>query len=251
MDTTCCFHRTDRCTVCHADHSSLRPSHILQPRSLHPLASSYLLPSSILHITTLKTGPFCEHSPLLHQIASTVPNWAKIQSGLWKMYREEVLGKVPVVQHLRFGQLIRWTSRENGEQLESTGDGKEEEEEGRDNSESDAPVGLEAPWIKPNASNFNSSTSHAASRRTPFTVSSPGTRTPSQPIPFAPPTLFPSRNSNSGNRSVRTTLADEGGAAAQSSPFGILGSATANHRQDSDSTRSGVDQVGTKAPWAK
>jgi serine/threonine-protein phosphatase 2A activator len=37
---------------------------------------------------------------------SVVPNWSKVNAGLLKMYRAEVLGKFPVVQHLKFGNLL-------------------------------------------------------------------------------------------------------------------------------------------------
>ncbi|TNY18244.1 hypothetical protein DMC30DRAFT_427546, partial [Rhodotorula diobovata] len=87
-------------------HPTLRPSSILSsPSSLAAHARSYLLLSSILHIHTLKRGPFHEHSPLLHQIATTVPSFPKVAKGLWEMYRAEVLAKVPVVQHCRFGDV--------------------------------------------------------------------------------------------------------------------------------------------------
>jgi serine/threonine-protein phosphatase 2A activator len=47
----------------------------------------------------MKSGPFFEHSPMLYDI-SGVPSWAKVNSGLLKMYLNEVLRKFPVVQHL-------------------------------------------------------------------------------------------------------------------------------------------------------
>jgi len=173
------------------------------------------------------------------------------------MYREEVLAKVPVVQHLRFGGLVRWTSREDGTELPSTGDGKEEDDEER-NEQGDESVGLAAPWLKAQISNSSTTTtSHAASRRIPYTVSAPGTRIPSQPTAFAPPTLFPSRSATSSSISSRRTLAEEGGAAAQSSPFGVLGSATSTQSPSNAQSRQrdpvdlGGGEVVTKAPWAK
>ncbi|GAA5994533.1 hypothetical protein JCM5350_006388 [Sporobolomyces pararoseus] len=249
------------------DNTSLRPSSILQPRTLSPLAQSYLLPASILHIHALKSGPFSEHSPLLHQIASTVPNWTKVQQGLWKMYKEEVLAKVPVVQHLRFGSLIRWTSRDTEEVLPSTGDGREEADE-HDESEQDQDQdhlgSMRAPQLSGLSSHhlLSQSTktplSQAAARRTPYTVST--TASTSRPTNFAPPTLFPPRDpqirsANSiAQSSQRRTLAEEGGAAAQSSPFGILASATAGGRTEVQIGRrpeATVSQpVITKAPWA-
>lgn len=59
--------------------------------------------TSLLRIQTLKRGPFHEHSPLLHDIATTVPNWVKVYGGMVKMYCAECLGKKVVVQHFPFG----------------------------------------------------------------------------------------------------------------------------------------------------
>ncbi|TNY20956.1 hypothetical protein DMC30DRAFT_446630 [Rhodotorula diobovata] len=118
-------------------HPTLRPSSILSsPSSLAAHARSYLLLSSILHIHTLKRGPFHEHSPLLHQIATTVPSFPKVAKGLWEMYRAEVLAKVPVVQHCRFGDVVlRWVDAETREELPSSGDGRAEGEEGEDGTD--------------------------------------------------------------------------------------------------------------------
>ncbi|SPO30368.1 related to RRD1 - Resistant to Rapamycin Deletion (protein phosphatase 2A regulator activity) [Ustilago trichophora] len=59
--------------------------------------------TSLLRIQVLKRGPFHEHSPLLHDIATTVPNWVKVYTGMVKMYCAECLGKKVVVQHFPFG----------------------------------------------------------------------------------------------------------------------------------------------------
>jgi serine/threonine-protein phosphatase 2A activator len=78
------------------------PSIVLNPNL--PTTNLYYL--SISRIYSLKTGPFHEHSSLLHSVASSVPNWGKVNSGLWKMYEKEVLSKRVVVQHLPLGGLI-------------------------------------------------------------------------------------------------------------------------------------------------
>jgi len=55
--------------------------------------------------TQVKSGHFAEHSPLLHDI-SGVPRWEKVNSGVIKMYYDEVLHQYPVVQHFYFGSLL-------------------------------------------------------------------------------------------------------------------------------------------------
>lgn len=54
----------------------------------------------------MKKGvPFGESSPLLNDI-SAVPTWNKVTTGLQKMFMAEVMGKLPVMKHLRFGSII-------------------------------------------------------------------------------------------------------------------------------------------------
>jgi serine/threonine-protein phosphatase 2A activator len=53
----------------------------------------------------MKRGPFYEHSPTLYDI-SGVPYWAKINQGMIKMYKVEVLGKFPVIQHFPIGTVF-------------------------------------------------------------------------------------------------------------------------------------------------
>ncbi|KAG6901965.1 hypothetical protein C0995_006194 [Termitomyces sp. Mi166 len=44
----------------------------------------------ITRIRQVKIGPFQEHSSQLHSIAMGVPNWKKVNSGLFKMYEVSV-----------------------------------------------------------------------------------------------------------------------------------------------------------------
>ncbi|KAL2725202.1 serine/threonine-protein phosphatase 2A activator-like [Vespula squamosa] len=50
-------------------------------------------------------GPFAEHSNQLWNV-SAVNSWAKVNNGLIKMYKVEVLSKFPVIQHVLFGSLL-------------------------------------------------------------------------------------------------------------------------------------------------
>jgi serine/threonine-protein phosphatase 2A activator len=62
--------------------------------------------SAVSFINSVKSGaPFAEHSPVLNDISS-LPSWRKVNEGLAKMYRAEVLSKLPVVQHFVFGSIF-------------------------------------------------------------------------------------------------------------------------------------------------
>jgi len=81
------------------------------PDSIHNEAAlkdheSYMYFGCINFIKDVKKGvPFGESSPMLNDI-SGVPNWDKVAHGMFKMYNVEVLGKVPVLQHLKFGSIL-------------------------------------------------------------------------------------------------------------------------------------------------
>jgi len=73
-----------------------------------PLPPTNLYFLSIIRIHQVKRGPFHEHSSQLYSIATGVATWRKVNSGLFKMYEAEVLGKRVVVQHLPLGGLMEW-----------------------------------------------------------------------------------------------------------------------------------------------
>ncbi|KAJ7129187.1 hypothetical protein C8R44DRAFT_776121 [Mycena epipterygia] len=86
------------------DQTQIPVSAVLHP----PLPDNNLYFMSIMRIHQVKHGPFHEHSSQLHSIATGVPNWGKVNSGLFKMYEAEVLGKRVVVQHIPLGGLLQW-----------------------------------------------------------------------------------------------------------------------------------------------
>jgi len=105
---------------------------------------------SIMRIYEVKHGPFHEHSSQLYSIAVGVQFWAKVNSGLFKMYEAEVLGKRVVVQHIPLGGLLAWDTPIDAYQEKSSG-------KPPILSSSHAPVGgvsvTHAPWLSPVASN--------------------------------------------------------------------------------------------------
>ncbi|KAL0296483.1 UNVERIFIED_CONTAM: Serine/threonine-protein phosphatase 2A activator [Sesamum radiatum] len=89
------------------DHKYMKPKSIHNEDILENFSNEYLYLSSIVFVKKVKKGLFAEHSPMLDDI-SGVPNWNKVNSGLLKMYKVEVLEKVPIMQHFLFGSIIKW-----------------------------------------------------------------------------------------------------------------------------------------------
>ncbi|CAG9863250.1 unnamed protein product [Phyllotreta striolata] len=85
----------------------------LKDNVVREFASEYMFLSCIQYINEVKTGPFAEHSNQLWSI-SGVSTWSKINSGLIKMYKAEVLSKYPLVQHIYFGSIFTLNPAEPG-----------------------------------------------------------------------------------------------------------------------------------------
>ena len=83
----------------------IEPRHFVQDDKINLYCEDYMFFQCIKFITSVKTGPFAEHSNQLWNI-SGVPTWNKVNNGLIKMYHAEVLDKFPVVQHILFGTLV-------------------------------------------------------------------------------------------------------------------------------------------------
>ncbi|KAJ3266506.1 Serine/threonine-protein phosphatase 2A activator [Chytriomyces hyalinus] len=86
-------------------HKRIKPKSVLQREVVDFFAAEFMYLRAIQFIYETKSGPFHEHSPLLYDI-SGVPNWAKVNAGMFKMYMAEVVKKLPVVQHIPFGTLL-------------------------------------------------------------------------------------------------------------------------------------------------
>lgn len=89
------------------DHKYMKPKSIHNQDILDNFSKEYMYIACIAFVKQVKKGLFAEHSPLLDDI-SGVPNWNKVNSGMLKMYKAEVLEKVPIMQHFLFGWLIKW-----------------------------------------------------------------------------------------------------------------------------------------------
>jgi serine/threonine-protein phosphatase 2A activator len=88
-----------------ADQMQIEPKDFVEQDKIDRYQDENMFFQSIKFITTVKHGPFAEHSNQLWNISS-VQTWNKVNSGLIKMYQAEVLMKFPVVQHILFGSLI-------------------------------------------------------------------------------------------------------------------------------------------------
>lgn len=87
------------------DHKRIKPKSFPNQDICEAYAKDYLFLSCILYIHQVKTGPFAEHSNQLWNV-SGVQLWSKVNSGLFKMYKAEVLNKFPIIQHFLFGSLL-------------------------------------------------------------------------------------------------------------------------------------------------
>ncbi|KAJ3605171.1 hypothetical protein NHX12_027221 [Muraenolepis orangiensis] len=86
-------------------HPTLEPRHFVEEKVVNEHYPDYMFLECIKFINEMKTGPFAEHSNQLWNI-SAVPNWAKVNQGLIRMYKAECLEKFPVIQHFKFGSLL-------------------------------------------------------------------------------------------------------------------------------------------------
>ncbi|XP_029052707.1 serine/threonine-protein phosphatase 2A activator-like [Osmia bicornis bicornis] len=86
-------------------HSRIEPRHFVDQDIVDAFSKQYIFLGCIQFISKVKTGPFAEHSNQLWNV-SAVSSWSKVNSGLIKMYKAEVLAKFPVIQHVLFGSLL-------------------------------------------------------------------------------------------------------------------------------------------------
>ncbi|KAJ8680972.1 hypothetical protein QAD02_016759 [Eretmocerus hayati] len=88
-----------------AGHPRIEPQHFTDHGVVEANSKQYMFLSCIEYISKVKKGPFAEHSNQLWNV-SGVGSWSKVNSGLVRMYKAEVLAKFPVMQHVLFGSLF-------------------------------------------------------------------------------------------------------------------------------------------------
>lgn len=98
-------------------HRHLRPKSIHDDEILDEFAKDYMYLSCIRFINSIKTASLRWHSPMLDDISS-VKTWSKVNEGMLKMYKAEVLSKLPIAQHIFFGSLIAFPPAKEGEEEE-------------------------------------------------------------------------------------------------------------------------------------
>ncbi|XP_073824945.1 phosphotyrosyl phosphatase activator [Musca autumnalis] len=98
--------------------SPITPEKFMDDDVINSMKDDYMFIACIDFIKKVKKGHFAEHSYQLWSI-SAVPSWAKINSGLVKMYQKEILSKFPIIQHVLFGSLMSFNPVKPGTMISS------------------------------------------------------------------------------------------------------------------------------------
>ncbi|KAF8313907.1 Phosphotyrosyl phosphatase activator [Cantharellus anzutake] len=91
--------------------AQLRNHRYIKPKSIHDtdiveeFSRDYMYLACIKFINSIKSATLRWHSPMLDDI-SAVKTWEKVNTGMIKMYKAEVLNKLPVMQHFLFGSIL-------------------------------------------------------------------------------------------------------------------------------------------------
>ncbi|KAG5418118.1 RRD2 [Candida metapsilosis] len=96
------------------NHPHMKPKSIHNDELVEMYKDKYIYMECINFINNIKTSTNTQqdklslrwHSPMLDDISSA-KSWSKIKEGMVKMYKVEVLGKLPIIQHFMFGELLK------------------------------------------------------------------------------------------------------------------------------------------------
>ncbi|AET38132.1 peptidylprolyl isomerase RRD2 Ecym_2399 [Eremothecium cymbalariae DBVPG len=87
-------------------HKHLKPKSIHNPEIVEVFEKRYMYFECVAFINKVKTTASLRwHSPMLDDI-SGVRTWSKVAEGMVKMYKAEVLGKLPIMQHFFFSTFL-------------------------------------------------------------------------------------------------------------------------------------------------
>ncbi|KAI8087805.1 Phosphotyrosyl phosphatase activator [Gilbertella persicaria] len=102
------------------DHKYIKPKSIHDEDVVEQFSSSYMYLACIQFINSVKTTASLRwHSPMLDDI-SACKTWIKVNQGMIKMYKAEVMSKLPIMQHFMFGSLIHFEGgHAESEEMES------------------------------------------------------------------------------------------------------------------------------------
>jgi len=87
------------------NHASLLPSAIHDDLAVKSNADDCYYFHCVQFIRQVKSGSLAENSPMLNDI-SAVGSWQRVNNGMCKMFFAEVMGKFPVMQHMKFGSIL-------------------------------------------------------------------------------------------------------------------------------------------------
>ncbi|KAI9307316.1 Phosphotyrosyl phosphatase activator [Cunninghamella echinulata] len=90
------------------DHKYIKPKSIHNNEIVDEFSKDYMYLACIQFINSIKTTASLRwHSPMLDDI-SACKLWSKVNQGMIKMYKADVLAKLPIMQHFMFGSLIHF-----------------------------------------------------------------------------------------------------------------------------------------------